>query len=97
FNQECYNLLCAFFGKPPSKFTWIYNDNKNKYCEHKDLTPNIFYEKFVNVDLDRYVCVINDPRTGHEYQKLYTVPYLSGMVGGKEVTYLNLPINTIKR
>ena len=97
FNQQCYELLCGFLGTPPDTFDWIYTNKNDEYKEYNDLTPMQFFRDFVNVDLDEYVCVIHDPRAGHSYNALYTVSYLTEMVGGDDVLYLNLPLDDIKQ
>lgn len=40
---------------------------------------------------------MNDPRPQHKYNKLYTVDYLSNMVGGRKTLYNNQPIDFLKK
>lgn len=40
---------------------------------------------------------MNDPRPQHKYNKLYTVEYLSNMVGGRKTLYNNQPIDFLKK
>lgn len=60
------------------------------------MTPLEFAEKYITVELDDYVCVVNDPRPTSEYGKTYTVDRLGNVVGGTPVTYLNAPIDVLK-
>ncbi len=81
---KCYpktNILRAFTGNTPLR--------------EGPLTPHEFYRRFVDVDLDRYVCLINSPKEEKPYHKRYTVKYLGNIVGGQPVTYLNVPIETM--
>ena len=41
------------------------------------------------------VCLINDPRVGHDYYKLYTVQYLGHRIEGYPVRYI--PIDVLKK
>ena len=43
------------------------------------------------------MCLVNDPRPKHSYNKLYTVEYLGNMTGGQPVLYINQPIDVLKK
>ena len=92
--NEVYDLLCKFFGMPPTSFDWEFIDKDKKYHIIKKLSPLTFYKNHVNFDVNDYICVINDPR--NEYNKLYTVKYLGNVLDGNRVKYLNLPIKRLK-
>lgn len=91
--EEVYTLLVKFLGKPPNKFTWEYYDKDNKYHKQVDITPQDYYHK-INVNLDNYVSITNDPR--NEYHQNYGVEYLNNIIEGGEVKYLNLEMDEIK-
>ncbi|HAF86623.1 MAG TPA: aminopeptidase, partial [Sphaerochaeta sp.] len=55
------------------------------------------YRDYVSLDLDDYVSLINAPTTDKPYGKTYTVQYLGNVRGGKAVSYLNLPIEDLKK
>lgn len=40
---------------------------------------------------------MNDPRPQHKYNRVYTVDYLSNMVGGRKTLYNNQPIDFLKK
>lgn len=97
FMQFTYNTLCKLFGTPiTSNFVWEFVDKDDKYHRHTFDSPQQFYSNNVDLDLDDFVCLINDPRSEHEYYKLYTVKYLGNIVGGKQVKYLNVPVQDMK-
>ncbi|XP_037665956.1 bleomycin hydrolase isoform X3 [Choloepus didactylus] len=43
------------------------------------------------------ICLVNDPRPQHKYNRLYTVDYLGNMVGGRKTLYNNQPIDFLKK
>ena len=96
FNQFMYNTLSKMIGTPPTNFTWEYTNKDKEYHRLEVESPQKFFEEQVPFNLDDYVCVINDPRSGHDYYKLYTVQYLGNIEGGQPVKYLNVPMEDMK-
>ena len=94
--SETYSILCKFLGCPPSNFNWEYMDKGKKYHKITNISPTSFYREYVNCKIEDYVCLINDPRKEHPYNKIYTVKYLGNVFDGKKVKYLNLNINRLK-
>jgi aminopeptidase C len=68
-------------------FDFEYRDENNDYHIDRELTPQMFYDKYIGVDLDEYVSIINAPTKDKPYNKSYTVEMLGNVVGGKEVKY----------
>jgi len=93
--NEYYRMLRIHLGAPPTSFTYEWRDRDDQYHREGPLTPHEFYRRFVDVDLDRYVCLINSPTEDKPYHKMYTVKYLGNIVGSQSVTYLNVPIETM--
>lgn len=96
FLSETYQILCKFLGCPPDSFDWEFMDKNKKYHKVKNLTPTKFYNEYVDYNVNDYVCLINDPRKEHPYNKIYSVKYLGNVYDGSKVKYLNLPIERIK-
>lgn len=94
--SEIYQILCKFLGCPPNNFDWEYIDKNKKYNKITNLSPTSFYREYVNYKMDDYICLVNDPRQEHPYNKIYTVKYLGNVYDGNKVKYLNLPINRIR-
>ena len=90
-----YRMLSISLGVPPKAFTYEVRDKNNKFIRIENITPQDFYKKYVNLNLDDYVSIINSPTKDKPYGKTYTVKYL-GNVYGKNVKYLNLPIGDLK-
>ncbi|MBI4712661.1 MAG: C1 family peptidase [Planctomycetes bacterium] len=96
--SEIYKLLVIYFGEPPKQFLWQYRDKKAKFHrEPKPMTPQAFYKKYVNIELDGMVSLINCPTKDKPYNKMYTVQCLGNVVGGQIVRYLNIDIKTLKQ
>ncbi len=93
---ETYQILCKFLGCPPQSFDWEYVDKNKKYNKVSGLTPKQFFNQYIDTDINDYICLINDPREEHPYNRTYTVKYLGNVFDGKKVLYLNLPIERIK-
>lgn len=93
--QKFYNLLCSCFGVPPQNFDFEYYDKDKNYHKVNDLTPHIFFDQFVDVNLNEYVSLIQSPTKDKPYHQLFTVDYL-GNVSGIPVRYINLPMQELK-
>jgi bleomycin hydrolase len=74
--------------------------NKNKvkkggiYQRISEITPLNFYTKYVPVDVNDYICLINDPR--NTYYKKYCVEYLNNVSNGGGTDYINVPTSVMK-
>lgn len=91
---DVYRILAIHLGTPPSEFLWQYEDKDGNFRRKGVMTPQAFATRFFP-NINEYVCIVNDPR--NEYGKLYTVEYLGNVVGAKPVTYLNVPIDVMKK
>ncbi|EPH67349.1 MULTISPECIES: aminopeptidase C [Enterococcus] len=95
--EDIYRFLATSLGTPPETFAFEYRDEDKNYHIDRNLTPQSFYEKYVGVDLDDYVSIINAPTADKPYNQSYTVEMLGNVVGGKEVKYLNVDMPTFKK
>ena len=95
--DDIYRFLATSLGTPPETFDFEYRDEDKNYHIDRNLTPQSFYEKYVGVDLDDYVSIINAPTADKPYNQSYTVEMLGNVVGGKEVKYLNVDMPTFKK
>ncbi len=95
--KELYNLLVATLGMPPKQFAFEYTNKDGQYHYEDGLTPKEFYQKYVNINLNDYVSVINSPTVDKPFYNTYTVEYLGNVIGAeKEVVHLNLPMDEMK-
>ncbi len=95
--EEFYRMLAIHLGKPPCNFYWEWRDKDKVFHRDGDMTPREFYKKYVDVDLDDLVCLINAPTKDKPYNKIYTVQYLGNVIDGRPVRYLNVDIETLKK
>ncbi len=95
--SEIYRMLCIHLGEPPSNFQWQWRDKDKSFHRVGTLTPKEFYSRYVGYDLKDMVCLIHDPRPGHDFNQTYTVRFLGNVTGGQPVEYLNVDLDTIKQ
>lgn len=95
--KTIYRILVISLGKPPKKVDFEIRNDDSEYITIKNLTPQEFYDKYVGLNLDDFISVINAPTADKPYHRSFTVKFLGNVVGGREVKYLNLPIEDLKR
>lgn len=95
--EGIYQFLAISLGTPPKEFDFEYRDEENNYHIDQQLTPQLFYDKYIGVKLDDYVSIINAPTKDKPFDRSYTVEMLGNVVGGKEVRYLNVDMSTFKQ
>lgn len=97
FLEEFIGVLVVCLGTPPKSFDWTFEDKDKKHCAFRGLTPLSFLTDHVNAagfDFTEWVSLINDPR--NEYGKSYTVNKLGNVIGGPDVTYINVDIEKLR-
>jgi len=95
--NEIYRMLCLFLGEPPERFDFEYRDKNKNFFRDAGLTPKQFYDRYIGVDLSEYVSVIHAPTKDKPFGKSYTVQYLGNVHGGRQVKYLNVDMDVMKR
>lgn len=91
-----YRILAIALGEPPVAFTWEYVDKDGKFGRIADITPKDFFAKYIGLDLDQYVSILNCPSPLRPLNHPFTVKFLNNVEGGDPVLYLNLPIERVK-
>ena len=94
--ETVYRLLTIHLGNPPNSFDWQIRDKKKNFIRFEDITPKIFYNEHVALNLNEYVCLINCPMSDKKYNEIYTVEYLGNVSDGEIIRYLNLPSKRLK-
>lgn len=95
--QTVYNMLCICLGKPPKTFDFEYRDKDDQFHRDLNLTPQAFYEKYIGMNLNDYISLINAPTEDKPYYRSYSVEYLGNVLEGRPVKYVNLPIDELKK
>ncbi len=94
--RTIYRILCIHLGTPPERFTWQWSDGDKNFHRDEAMTPQEFAAKYIELPIDEYVCLVNDPRATSPYGRTFTVEYLGNVVGGAIVKYLNIEIGLMK-
>ncbi len=90
-----YRILTGVLGVPPTDFDWQWTDSAGAFHRVGRTTGQQFMARYVDLPLQEYVCLVNDPR--NPYGQTYTVDRLGNLVGGREVQYLNVEIEVLAR
>jgi bleomycin hydrolase len=93
-------ILLVFFGQPPgaspgATFDWCFYDKAKKYRSIRGLTPQRFFAECVPFRCSAQVSLVHDPR--NPYFRCYTVARLGNVVGGRDIKYLNVPVEELRR
>ena len=94
---EIYRILCICLGEPPKTFDFEVEDKDGKFIRECGLTPKAFYEKYVGLNLNDYISIINAPTADKPYHRSYSVKFLGSVKEGRPVRYLNLEIEELKK
>ena len=94
---EVYNALRILYGQPPKTFDFEYRDKDKQFHRECGLTPKKFYAKYIGLNLNDYISLINAPTADKPYYRSYTVQYLGNVAEGRQVRYVNLPIEELKK
>ena len=94
--NKIYFLLVNAYGLPPEKFDFEYTDKDGNYHIEKGFDALSFKEKYLGDSLNDYVSLINAPTKDKAFGKTYTIQYLGNVVGGKQVTHLNVTMDRMK-
>ena len=93
---DVWRILVICLGEPPASFEWEWRDDKGEFHRDGVLTPREFYDRYVDVDLTQYVCLVDDPRAEHPKGHTLTVDHMGNVVGGRPILYVNAPVEQIR-
>jgi bleomycin hydrolase len=101
--EEITLILTVLLGPPPSPdeaFTWQYSDKDGKSHE-LSITPKKFARDIANPEIrinsaviEGMMSLVHDPR--HEPKSHLTVDRLGNVVSGRDVSYVNVDMETLK-
>lgn len=94
---DIYRILCICLGEPPKTFDLETEDKDKTFIRDRNLTPTVFFEKYVGLNLDDYVSLINAPTADKPFHRSYSVKFLGNVKEGRPVRYLNLEIQELKK
>ncbi|MCL2464548.1 MAG: C1 family peptidase [Micrococcales bacterium] len=93
---DVHRLLSIHLGTPPATFVWQWRDKDKAFGRGGEMTPQQFASHVIDVTLDDYVCVVNDPRATSPYGSMLTVDHLGNVVGGRPIAYLNAEADALR-
>jgi bleomycin hydrolase len=91
-----HRVLCIHLGTPPEEFLWQWTDKDRAFHRGGTMTPQEFAAEYVELPLDDYVCLVNDPRPSSPIGRTFTVEFLGNVLEAPPVTYLNVEIDVIR-
>ena len=94
--EDVYRVLSIHLGTPPTSFIWQWRDKEKTFHRGGEMTPLEFADHVIDVKLDDYVCIVNDPRPTSPFGSMLTVDHLGNVVGGRPIAYLNAPADTLR-
>ncbi|RVU55551.1 aminopeptidase C [Anaerosphaera multitolerans] len=97
YMKEVHRVLSISLGTPPETFDFEFKDKEGNYVNEKNITPLKFYEKYININLEKYISIINAPTADKPYNETFTVDFLGCVIEEKEIKYINLPIEELKK
>lgn len=92
--SDVYRMLVYAFGQPPKTFDFEYRDEDKVYHVDRDLTPQTFFQKYVAVDFDDYVVLMDAP--DHNYGVNYGMPSQDYVFEGKKIELANVGLKAMK-
>lgn len=95
--DEVYRILCICLGEPPKTVDMEARDEEGNFIQDLNLTPLDFFKKYVDMDLNDYVSLINAPTEDKPFYHRYTVKMLGNVKEGNPVCYINLPVDDLKK
>jgi bleomycin hydrolase len=94
---EIYRFLTVALGAPPQSFDFTYKDKDKKLHRDLNITPKAFLKKYYKKSLADYAVLVNDPTPTKSYGQMYQFEHGGNVVGGREVTWLNVDMETLKK
>ena len=91
---DIYRMLVICMGTPPTEFQWRYVDKNDSLIDAGSFTPQSFYQQALDVNLNDYVMLMNDP--SRPYYQLYEIEYDRNCWEGSNWLFVNLPAEEIK-
>ena len=69
----CLQHALHLLGNPPKTFDFEYRDKDKQFHRECGLTPKEFYAKYIGLNLNDYISLINAPTADKPYYRSYTV------------------------
>lgn len=109
--EKIFKLLVICYGEPVQKFDFVYSQKQQtkvngkiktvydvesiKQSDH-NLTPIMFYQKYVKNQLNQYVSLIHAPTEKKPLYRRFSFKFLNNVVGANPIMHHNVSINLLK-
>ena len=94
---DVWHLLVTCLGEPLARFGVRLRDKDDKVVLSGEFTPQEFFGRAVDMELDDFVSLISAPTADKPYYRSFTVSRLGNVWEDGTVRHLNLPIDELKR
>lgn len=94
---DVWQFLATCLGTPPQTFEVRLHDKEHNLVLAGTFTPQEFFAKAVDMDLDSYVSLISAPTADKPFDRSFTVDRLGNVEEDGTVRYLNLSPAELKR
>ncbi|WP_390134590.1 C1 family peptidase [Bifidobacterium apicola] len=91
-----HRILTIHLGTPPTSFDWEWTDKDGVFHRDGRITPQEFWNRYVDAGLEDYVCLVDDPRPEHPKGRKIGIEHLGNVAGGDPTEYLNVPVEVMK-
>ncbi|MGH2913933.1 MAG: aminopeptidase C [Solirubrobacteraceae bacterium] len=91
-----HRVLSIHLGTPPECFLWQWRDKDNGFHRAGEMSPSEFAGTYVELPLEDYVCLVDDPRPSSPMARTFTVEFLGNVVEAPPVLYLNAGLEVMK-
>lgn len=95
--RDIYRMLCICLGEPPKTVDMEARDKDGNFIQELGMTPREFFSKYVDMDLNAYISLINAPTSDKPLYRRYTVNMLGNVKEGNPICYINLPAEDLKK
>ncbi len=95
--SDIYRMLTIHLGQPPHEFYWQWRDKDDVFHRDGLITPQQFFNRYVQFDLDSMACLIHCPTADKPFNRLYTISYLGNVAEGQIIRYLNVEMPVFKQ
>ena len=109
--EKIFKLLVICYGEPVQKFDFVYSQKQQTKVNEKiktiydvdlikqsdnNLTPIMFYQKYVKNQLNQYVSLIHAPTEKKPLYRRFSFKFLNNVVGANPIMHHNVSINLLK-
>lgn len=100
--QEIYKILVSFLGQPPKEFDWEFlmneeQEEQSMLVSMKKMNPHSFLEILRPLyNIDDQVVLRHMPHAPAYFQ-VYELEGLNNVLGGSAISFLNVPVEDMKR